>query len=95
VTVISVASEEEALTVANDTEYGLSGSVWSADPDRAAEFGRRINAGSIWVNDTFIIDPAAPFGGWKQSGLGRQNGPEGLHEYLQTQTLYRPPSARV
>ncbi|GGN20003.1 aldehyde dehydrogenase [Streptomyces fuscichromogenes] len=90
VTVIEVRDEDEAVAIANDTEYGLSGSVWSADLERAAAVGRRIAAGQIWLNDSFTLDPACPFGGWKNSGNGREGGPECLHEYLQTQTTFRP-----
>lgn len=88
VTIIPVDSEEEAVRVANDTEYGLSSSVWSADPERAGAVGRRLQVGTVWVNNSFTFDPGTPFGGWKESGVGRNGGPEGFNEYMQTQTLF-------
>ncbi|GAA3446580.1 aldehyde dehydrogenase [Planomonospora venezuelensis] len=90
VTVIPYDSEEEAVAIANDTEYGLSGSVWSRDPLRAAEVGARIRAGSIYVNGALRLDAAAPFGGFKESGIGREGGPEGLAEYLEPQVVFVP-----
>lgn len=83
-------SEEEAIQMANDTEYGLSGSVWSADVDRAERVGRCVRAGTVWTNNTLRLDPQVPFGGMKESGWGRELGPDGILEFCETQTLFRP-----
>jgi acyl-CoA reductase-like NAD-dependent aldehyde dehydrogenase len=90
VCVIPYDSVEEAIAIAQDTEYGLSSSVWTADPDAGAEIGRRLRVGSLYVNATMTLDPAIPFGGFKHSGLGRENGPEGLAEYCELQPLFTP-----
>ncbi|MBA2349159.1 MAG: aldehyde dehydrogenase [Solirubrobacterales bacterium] len=85
--VIPYDSDEEALAIANDSEYGLGGSVWTADQERGEAFARRVQTGSIGINH-YMIDPAAPFGGVKASGIGRELGPEGLQAYLSTQSIY-------
>jgi aldehyde dehydrogenase (NAD+) len=89
-TVVPYRTDAEAVAIANDTEYGLSGSVWSADPGRAAAAGMRIRAGSMYINGAFMIEANAPFGGFKQSGLGREGGPEVLGDYLEPQAIYLP-----
>ena len=71
--VLTFDSEAEALEIANDTGYGLSGAVWSADPDRAMRFARDMQAGQVVINGG-RFNPLAPFGGVKQSGLGRERG---------------------
>jgi len=90
--VIPYDTDEEALAIANDSEYGLGGSVWTADPERGAAFAKRVQTGSIGINH-FMIDPAAPFGGVKASGLGRELGPEGLEAYFALQTMYKTAGA--
>ncbi len=75
-----------AVRIANDSPYGLSGSVWGADQDRAADVARRIRTGTTNVN-MFTLDMGSPFGGFKDSGVGRELGPEGLSAYLQPQTI--------
>ena len=90
VTVIPYRSDAEAVALANDTEYGLSGAVFSADPQRATQAAHRIRAGSVYVNGAIMIEANAPFGGFKQSGIGREGGPEGLAEYLETQSVFWP-----
>ena len=72
----------EAVQLANDTAYGLAGSVWSQDIDMALDTAPRIRAGVIWVNGANMLDAAAPFGGVKESGFGREGGVAGLHAYL-------------
>ena len=81
---------EDAIAIANDSDYGLGGSVWTSDPDRGAEVATRVQTGSIGINH-YALDPAAPFGGVKASGLGRELGPEGIAGYLQLQTVYKTP----
>ncbi|WP_119727510.1 aldehyde dehydrogenase [Thermomonospora amylolytica] len=90
VTVVPYEDEDDAVRIANDTEYGLSGSVYGADPERAARVGARIRAGCIYVNGTLRLDADAPFGGFKESGVGREGGREGLMEYLEPQVVFMP-----
>lgn len=78
---------EEALTRANASEYGLGGSVWSADTDRALDIAQRVASGTVWVNETQHLSPVAAFGGRRQSGIGVEGGREGLMEYTATQTI--------
>ena len=85
--VIAYGDEEEAIRIANDSDYGLSGSVWSASEERALAVARRIRTGTINVNGGNFYAADAPFGGYKQSGLGREMGPEGFEEYLETKTI--------
>jgi acyl-CoA reductase-like NAD-dependent aldehyde dehydrogenase len=79
--------DAEAVGVANDSDYGLSGSVWTADPARGLAVARGVRAGSFGVNGPYAMDPAAPFGGMKGSGLGRELGPEGLDGYLELKAI--------
>ena len=81
-------SLEDAIRMANDTIYGLSAGVWSADVGRAIEVARRIRAGTIWINDFHLISAEAPFGGYKQSGIGRELGTWGLHEYTEIKHVH-------
>ncbi|EFC83861.1 aldehyde dehydrogenase [Parafrankia sp. EUN1f] len=83
---------DDAVRIANDSDYGLSGGVWSADPQRAVDVARRIRTGSVAVNGSYPPFPLVPFGGFKQSGLGRELGPEGLHEFLETRSIGLPPA---
>jgi aldehyde dehydrogenase (NAD+) len=82
--VIRYNGVDEAIRIANDSIYGLAGSVWSSDAIRARDVASRMQTGSIWINSHHMITPATPFGGYKQSGLGREFGPWGLGEYLET-----------
>lgn len=86
--VISFNSADEALEIANDTKYGLAGAVWTADMNRARRFVEGIRAGTVWVNEYRMVAPNSPFGGYKDSGLGRENGREGLEEYYQTKSIW-------
>ncbi|MDA8275161.1 MAG: aldehyde dehydrogenase family protein [Actinomycetota bacterium] len=79
-------SEEEAVEIANDTDYGLAGGVWSADRDRAVAMARRLRTGQVEVNGG-AFNPLAPFGGYKQSGNGREYGPFGFEEFLEVKSL--------
>ncbi len=80
---------DDAVTRANRSIYGLSGSVWSGDVNRAIDVARKIEAGQVWVNSHGVsaINHLAPYGGVKQSGIGRKSGIEGIREYLQSQTV--------
>jgi aldehyde dehydrogenase (NAD+) len=86
-TVVPYRDEDEAVRLANDSDYGLSGSVWTADSERGMAIARRVRTGSFGVNQPYGMDPAAPFGGTKASGIGRELGPEGLDEYLETKAI--------
>ncbi len=88
--VIPYGDEAEAVRIANDSDYGLGGSVWSADPEHAAAVARKVRTGSIGVN-SYVNDPVSPFGGVKSSGLGREMGPEGLAGYEVLKSIYQAP----
>ncbi len=90
--VIPYDGVDQAVAIANDSEFGLGGSVWSRDPERAQDVARRVQTGSIGINH-YMLDPAAPFGGVKASGIGRELGPEGLAAYVQLQSIYEAPPA--
>ncbi len=85
--VIPYEGIDEAVALANDSEFGLGGSVWTSDPERGEQVAKRVQTGSIGINH-YTIDPTAPFGGVKASGIGRELGPEGLAPYLQLQSIY-------
>ena len=74
--------EEHALAIANSTRYGLGGSVWTADITRALRMVKRLEFGDIWINTHYIRQSETPFGGWKESGIGRELGLAGMREYL-------------
>ncbi|MBW6508944.1 MAG: aldehyde dehydrogenase family protein [Desulfuromonadales bacterium] len=84
--IMTYRDEDEAIEIANDTVYGLSGAVWSADPERAERVARKLQTGQVDINGG-RFNPLAPFGGYKQSGNGRELGRYGLEEFLQTKSL--------
>jgi succinate-semialdehyde dehydrogenase / glutarate-semialdehyde dehydrogenase len=84
------SSEAEAVAAGNDTEHGLAAYLITRDTERARRVSSRLQSGMVAVNRGLVSDVAAPFGGVKQSGLGREGGPEGLHEYLQFKYLSSP-----
>ena len=86
--ILTYRDVDEAVARANGTPYGLSGSVWSADPARAAEVAGRLECGTAWVNQHLAIVPHAPFGGAKWSGVGVENGPWGLLGFTELQTVH-------
>lgn len=88
--VIPYDTEEEAIAIANDSVYGLSGQVFSKDQERALRVARRLRTGTVNVNGGAFFAPDAPFGGYKQSGTGREMGPEGFEEYLEVKTVALP-----
>ncbi|WP_285189188.1 aldehyde dehydrogenase [Rhodococcus sp. MEB041] len=84
---IPFEDDADAVRMANDSNYGLGGSVWSADEDRALAVARQVRTGTIGLN-YYTLDLGAPFGGFKDSGLGRELGPEGINAYLEYQSVY-------
>ncbi|GGT99240.1 MULTISPECIES: aldehyde dehydrogenase [Actinomadura] len=89
---IPYEDEADAIRIANDSDYGLGGSVWTSDVDHGVDVARRIRTGSCGVN-MYTLDPNTPFGGYKNSGLGRELGPEGLHAYLEHKSIPHPAPA--
>jgi acyl-CoA reductase-like NAD-dependent aldehyde dehydrogenase len=89
--VIEYRDDDDAVRIANDSDYGLSGSVWTADAARGLDVARRVRAGSFGVNQPYSMDPAAPFGGVKASGMGRELGREGLDGYVELKSISGAP----
>ncbi|MCH9830118.1 MAG: aldehyde dehydrogenase family protein, partial [Actinomycetia bacterium] len=83
--IVSVESTDEAVRMANDTEYGLISYVFAKDNGEGIKIARRMESGMVAINRGIASDPAAPFGGMKESGLGREGGFAGIHEFLETQ----------
>jgi acyl-CoA reductase-like NAD-dependent aldehyde dehydrogenase len=79
---------DEVIDRANDSDYGLAGAVWAKDTDKALDIARRLETGTIWINQNLNLRPDTPFGGHKQSGFGVENGMEGLLEYMAPQAIY-------
>jgi len=86
--IIPYDSEDDAIRIANDSVYGLAGGVWSGDPERAERVARRIRTGQVEINGA-AFNPLAPFGGFKQSGHGRELGYLAIEEYLGVKALQR------
>jgi aldehyde dehydrogenase (NAD+) len=83
------ADAAEAVAIANDSRYGLVGAVWSADEERAAAVAAQLLVGSVAINSTAVLDFGSPFGGFKQSGIGREGGPEGIAGFVEHQAIIR------
>jgi NAD-dependent aldehyde dehydrogenases len=88
-TIESFSTEEEAIALGNDTTYGLAGAVWTADAGRAQRVAARLRHGTVWVNDYNTYLPEAEWGGFKQSGIGRELGPSGLDEYREAKHIWQ------
>ncbi len=82
------STDEEVVKLANKSVYGLAGAVWSKNPDHAKKIARQLEAGTVWINEYHLLNPGMPFGGYKQSGLGREMGEEGLKAYLEVKHLW-------
>lgn len=86
--VIPFDDEEEALAIANDSDFGLAAGVWTQDAGRMFRMSDRLKAGTVWVNTYRVVSYLSPFGGYKRSGLGRENGKDALNDYLQTKSIW-------
>ena len=90
VAIQTFATEDEGIAMANDTPFGLAAYVFAGDTGRALTIAERIEAGMVAINKGTISDPAAPFGGVKESGVGREGGMEGIGEYLEPKYISLP-----
>jgi acyl-CoA reductase-like NAD-dependent aldehyde dehydrogenase len=88
VTVLPFEDEAEAIAIANDTPYGLSGSIWTQDVGRALRVARAVESGNLSVNSHSSVRYSTPFGGFKQSGLGRELGPDALDAFTETKNVF-------
>jgi len=86
--VISFEDKDEAYALANDTRYGLAAGIWTSDISRIFRGTSRLQAGTVWVNTYRTVSYMAPFGGYKSSGVGRENGREAIEAYTQTKTVW-------
>jgi aldehyde dehydrogenase (NAD+) len=90
VVALSFRTPKEAVALANNTRYGLAASIWSESINLALDIARKVKAGSVWVNCTNMFDAASGFGGFRESGFGREGGKEGLYEYVRPTWQARP-----
>ncbi|MCP4628686.1 MAG: aldehyde dehydrogenase, partial [bacterium] len=86
--VIPFDDDDDAISIANDTNFGLAGAVWSKDIKRARNIADKVRTGTMWINDVMILSDFAPFGGFKDSGIGKEMGHEGLAGYTQSKMIY-------
>jgi betaine-aldehyde dehydrogenase len=88
VTVTTFSSEEEALAIANSTDYGLGGGLWTNDLSRAHRFASQLRSGMVWINCYKRVSPSSPFGGMGKSGYGREMGFEAVREYTEAKSIW-------
>ncbi|MCX7877148.1 MAG: aldehyde dehydrogenase family protein [Ignavibacteria bacterium] len=86
--VMKAKDENDAIRLANATQYGLAGGIWSRDREKALNLARKLRAGTVWINEWHLLNDRAPFGGYKQSGIGRELGIEGLKEYTELKHIH-------
>jgi acyl-CoA reductase-like NAD-dependent aldehyde dehydrogenase len=89
--VLQYKTLEECLERVNDSDYGLTGTVWAADPQRGLEIAMKVNSGVVWVNQHMTVDPLIPVGGAKQSGIGQELGLDGVKEFTQSHMIFEAP----
>ncbi|MCL5020252.1 MAG: aldehyde dehydrogenase family protein, partial [Bacteroidetes bacterium] len=82
------STDEEAVRLANDVVYGLAAGVWSKNPERARTIAGKLKAGTVWINEWHLLNERAPFGGYKQSGIGREFGRIGVEEYMEIKHIH-------
>ena len=92
---IPFRDEDDAVAIANDIPYGLAAGVWTQSIKRAIKVSNRLQAGTVWVNTYRAVSYLSPFGGYKRSGLGRENGQDAIYEYLQTKSVWISTSDEV
>ena len=88
ISVLKFKDDAEAVKIANDSIYGLGGAVWSKNDDRAMEIAKKVRTGTIWINEYHLMNERVPFGGYKQSGIGREFGIDGIKEYTELKHIY-------
>ena len=88
VSVIKFKDDAEAVKIANDSIYGLGGAVWSKNDERALDIAKKLRTGTVWINEYHLLNEKVPFGGYKQSGIGREFGIEGVKEYTELKHIY-------
>jgi aldehyde dehydrogenase (NAD+) len=88
VVLIKFKDEADAIRIANDTEFGLAAAVWTKDVQRAHRMASKINAGTVWINNYRKVSYSSPFGGYKHSGIGRENGYNVMNEYTQVKSVW-------
>jgi len=86
--IIRFKDEDDAVRIANDVRFGLGSGVWTRDMGRAFRMSERLQAGMVWINTYRAVSFMSPFGGYKDSGLGRENGMDAINEYLQTKSVW-------
>jgi aldehyde dehydrogenase (NAD+) len=94
-TVLRFDDEADAVRIANDTRYGLAAGLWTENLRRAHRMAKRLEAGVVWVNTWRAFSFASPFGGVKESGYGRENGPEALFEFTKTKSVWIEMTGKV
>lgn len=82
-------TQEEAIALANDSIYGLAAAVWTSNEEKGQEIANKLEAGTVWINEYHLLNPGMPFGGLKQSGIGREMGEEGIHAYLEVKHIWQ------
>jgi len=86
--IIPFKDEDDAVRIGNDVRFGLGAGVWTQDVGRAIRMSERIKAGTVWVNTYRAVSFMSPFGGYKDSGMGRENGASAIYEYLQLKSVW-------
>ena len=86
--VIPFEDEADAIRIANDTQFGLAAGVWTSSMERALTIPKKLVAGTVWVNAYRVVSFLAPFGGFKSSGIGRENGSRAIYDYLEQKSVF-------